>query len=113
MSVLFGVAGNSDTFTKTVSKASADAPAWLHVIGLDAYEYQCGKGVRVGEATARQIGENAAQAGITLSLHAPTSSAWPTPTRRRCRSPSATSPPPAVPPSGWGQGGSSSTPARS
>lgn len=71
MSVLFGVAGNSDTFTKTVSKASADAPAWLHVIGLDAYEYQCGKGVRVGEATARQIGENAAQAGITLSLHAP------------------------------------------
>ena len=71
MSVLFGVAGNSDTFTKTVSKASADAPAWLHAIGLDAYEYQCGKGVRVGEATARQIGENAAQAGITLSLHAP------------------------------------------
>lgn len=71
MSVLFGVAGNSDTFTKTVSKASADAPAWLHAIGLDAYEYQCGKGVRVGEATARQIGENAAQVGITLSLHAP------------------------------------------
>ena len=71
MSVLFGVAGNSDTFTETVSKASADAPAWLHAIGLDAYEYQCGKGVRVGEATARQIGENAAQAGITLSLHAP------------------------------------------
>ena len=71
MSVLFGVAGNSDTFTKTVSKASADAPAWLRAIGLDAYEYQCGKGVRVGEATARQIGENAAQAGITLSLHAP------------------------------------------
>ena len=71
MSVLFGVAGNSDTFTKTVSKASTDAPAWLRAIGLDAYEYQCGKGVRVGEATARQIGENAAQAGITLSLHAP------------------------------------------
>ena len=71
MSVLFGVAGNSDTFTETVSKASADAPAWLRAIGLDAYEYQCGKGVRVGEATARQIGKNAAQAGIRLSLHAP------------------------------------------
>jgi len=71
MSVLFGVAGNSDTFTETVSKASADAPAWLHAIGLDAYEYQCGKGVRVGEATARKIGKNAAQAGIRLSLHAP------------------------------------------
>lgn len=71
MSALFGVAGNSDTFTQTVSKASADAPAWLRSIGLDAYEYQCGKGVRVGEATARQIGQNAAQAGIVLSVHAP------------------------------------------
>lgn len=71
MSVRFGVAGNSDTFTKTVSKASADAPAWLRSIGLDAYEYQCGQGVRVGEATARRIGENARQAGIALSLHAP------------------------------------------
>lgn len=71
MSVLFGVAGNSEAFTQTVSKASADAPAWLRSIGLDAYEYQCGKGVRVGEATARQIGQNAAQAGILLSIHAP------------------------------------------
>lgn len=71
MSALFGVAGNSETFTQTVSKASADAPAWLRSIGLDAYEYQCGKGVRVGEATARQIGQNAAQAGILLSVHAP------------------------------------------
>lgn len=48
MSVLFGVAGNSNAFTTTVSKASADAPAWLRQIGLDAYEYQCGKGVRWG-----------------------------------------------------------------
>lgn len=71
MSARFGVAGNSDTFTNTVSKASADAPAWLREIGLDAYEYQCGKGVRVGEATARLVGSNAKQAGITLSLHAP------------------------------------------
>ena len=39
--------------------------------GLDAYEYQCGKGVTVGEATARAIGENARAAGIILSLHAP------------------------------------------
>lgn len=71
MSVVFGVAGNSDTFTKTVSKASADAPKWLRSIGLDAYEYQCGKGVHVGEETARKIGRNAAEAGIALSLHAP------------------------------------------
>ncbi len=68
---LFGVAGNSDTFTKTVSKSSADAPAWLKSIGLDAYEYQCGKGVHVGKETAERIGRNAAEAGIQVSLHAP------------------------------------------
>ncbi len=28
MSTRFGVAGNSDTFTNTVSKSSLDAPAW-------------------------------------------------------------------------------------
>lgn len=70
-SALFGVAGNSDTFTKTVSKSSADAPAWLASIGLDCYEYQCGKGVHVGEETARRVGENAVHAGIHMSLHAP------------------------------------------
>lgn len=71
MSVLFGVAGNSNTFTNTVSKSSADAPVWLRQIGLDAYEYQCGKGVRVGQATAELIGRRASEVGIALSLHAP------------------------------------------
>ena len=68
---LFGVAGNSDTFMKTVSKSSVDAPAWLASIGLDCYEYQCGKGVHVGEETARRVGENAQRWGIRMSLHAP------------------------------------------
>lgn len=71
MSAIFGVAGNSDTYTNTVSKSSAKAPEWLRSIGLDAYEYQCGKGVHIGEASAREIGANAAAAGIVLSLHAP------------------------------------------
>ena len=71
MSALFGVAGNSETYTKTVSRSSDKAPEWLRAIGLDAYEYQCGKGVHVGEETARRIGENARAAGIVLSLHAP------------------------------------------
>lgn len=70
-SALFGTAGNSETYTKTVSRSSAAAPAWLASIGLDAYEYQCGKGVHVGEKTARQVGANAAAAGIQISLHAP------------------------------------------
>lgn len=71
MSALFGVAGNPDTFTRTVSKSSADMPAWLARIGLDAYEYQCGRGVRVSQRAAEQIGRNAQAAGIVLSVHAP------------------------------------------
>lgn len=68
MSALFGPAGNAENFPY---KTSAEAPQWLRDLGLDCYEYQCGKGVHVGEATARKIGLAAAENGITLSLHAP------------------------------------------
>lgn len=71
MRAIFGTAGNPDRFQTEGFKASKDMPLWLKEKGLDAYEYQCGKGVSVGEATARAIGEKAAQAGIVLSLHAP------------------------------------------
>ena len=68
MSAKFGPAGNAENFPY---KSSADAPRWLREIGLDCYEYQCGKGIHVGEETAGKVGENARAAGITLSLHAP------------------------------------------
>ena len=70
MSAKFGPAGNCGSFSQT-HKSSLDAPAWIAEFGLDCYEYQCGKGVRVGEDTARKLGENARAAEITLSLHAP------------------------------------------
>ena len=68
MSAQFGPAGNAENFPY---KSSADAPKWLEKIGLDCYEYQCGKGVHVGEDTARKVGRSAADHRITLSLHAP------------------------------------------
>lgn len=71
MAVLFGTAGNPDIFLETVSKASVDMPRWLSEIGLDAYEYQCGNGVRIGEVTAKKIGDEAARHKITMSVHAP------------------------------------------
>lgn len=70
MSAIFGPAGNSDSFS-AVHKSSLAAPGWIADFGLDAYEYQCGKGVHVGEDTARKLGENARAAGVRLSLHAP------------------------------------------
>ena len=68
MSAKFGPAGNAESFPY---KSSVDAPRWLSELGLDAYEYQCGKGVNVGEETARKLGAAAAANGVTLSLHAP------------------------------------------
>ena len=64
----FGPAGQADNYP---GKGSADYPAWLAERGLDAFEYQCGKGVSVGEETARAVGEAARAHGIQLSLHAP------------------------------------------
>lgn len=68
MSAKFGPAGNPDAFPY---KSSVDAPKWLKELGLDCYEYQCGKGVHVGEESARKLGSAAREAGISLSLHAP------------------------------------------
>ena len=71
MRALFGTAGNPDNFGLEGFKKSKDMPQWLKNKGLDAYEYQCGKGVNVGEVAAREVGRQAALAGITVSLHAP------------------------------------------
>lgn len=68
MSAKFGPAGNAESFPY---KSSLDAPRWLAELGLDLYEYQCGKGVNIKEENARKLRENAEHAGITLSLHAP------------------------------------------
>jgi len=67
---LFGPAGASDEFSKNY-KSSLDMPAYLRQMGLDCFEYQCGRGVNIGEATARRLGEKAAACGIRMSLHSP------------------------------------------
>lgn len=71
MSAKFGPAGNSDSFFKMGYKGSLDVPEYIEKMGLDTFEYQCGRGVNIGEEKARQLGLLAAQKGITLSLHAP------------------------------------------
>ncbi len=68
---LFGPGGNSDSFYEQGNKRTAEAPAWLHNIGLDAYEYQGGNGIRARAETLRLIGEQATEYGISMSLHAP------------------------------------------
>lgn len=70
MCAIFGPAGGSEAFSKAY-KSSLDMPKYLNSMNLDAFEYQCGQGVRVSEALALSLKANAEQFGITLSLHAP------------------------------------------
>lgn len=71
MEIKFGPAGNAQSFAEAGFKATVDAPRWLHEMGLNAYEYQCGRGVNIGEETARKIAVQAALHDIAMSLHAP------------------------------------------
>ncbi|WHH59651.1 TIM barrel protein [Petroclostridium sp. X23] len=71
MTVKFGPSGNSDKFYEQGYKSSLQMPKWLKDMGLDAYEYQCSKGVKISEETAVKLGENAKEQGITMSIHAP------------------------------------------
>ena len=71
MSCKFGPAGNSISFTKMGYKSSLQVPEYLTVMGLDAFEYQCGRGVNIGTGKATELGIIAKEKGITLSLHAP------------------------------------------
>ena len=71
MTARFGPAGNSESFAAAGFKSTLQAPAWLAQMGLTAYEYQCGRGVRVSVDSALQLGALAKEHDIALSLHAP------------------------------------------
>ncbi|MBE7030566.1 MAG: endonuclease IV [Ruminococcaceae bacterium] len=69
--IKFGPSGNGDAFYAAGYKSSVQMPLYLSQIGLDAYEYQCSKGVKITQPTAQKLGEAAREHGIALSIHAP------------------------------------------
>jgi len=71
MPALFGPAGNSESFSAMGYKHSLQVPEYLVKMGLDAFEYQCGRGVNIGLDKATELGKIAKEKGIALSLHAP------------------------------------------
>ena len=68
MSAVFGPAGNSVSFTAMGYKHSTDVPEYLEKMGLNAFEYQCGRGVNIGLEKAAQFGKIAAQKNIKISV---------------------------------------------
>ncbi len=68
---VFGPAGTSDSYIERGYKNQLSMPEYLKEFGLEAYEYQCGHGLKVSDQTAENFGNVMAQSGIVLSLHAP------------------------------------------
>lgn len=69
--IRFGPAGNCEAFHAAGYKATEQVFAFLATWGLHAYEYQCGRGVRLSERSAAAIRQQAEQYGVRVSLHAP------------------------------------------
>ena len=70
--IRFGSGGNADSFYKDdKNKSSLEACRWLFAKGLDAYEYECTRGVRIGKEFAVKLGREAKEFDIALSVHAP------------------------------------------
>ena len=66
----FGTAGLSDSYAAKGFDPQKIA-AYTASFGLTAFEYQCGRGVRLAHDKAQALGKAAAAQGIALSVHAP------------------------------------------
>ena len=66
----FGPAGLSDSYTVKKFDPAAIA-AHTASFGLTAFEYQCGRGVRLAQDKADALGKACAEKDIALSVHAP------------------------------------------
>ena len=69
--VKFGPAGLADSFKSMGYKKSIQVGDYLSRFGLDAFEYQCGRGVKIKQDAAKELGMVLAEKGIQVSLHAP------------------------------------------
>lgn len=69
--IKFGIAGNPEDFYEKGYKASEQIPEYLKEFELDAYEYQCSRGVKISKQKAEKIKQESIKHNITLSVHAP------------------------------------------
>lgn len=67
--ITFGPGGNSESFGKR--KFPEQLPEYLASMGLNGYEIECGRGVRIAEKTYNLLPDIAKQNGIYITLHTP------------------------------------------
>lgn len=69
--IKFGPAGSCERAAAEKIKSTEKLIEFIAKNGLNAFEYQCGRGVMVKEPKGIAIGEKAKECGIKLSIHAP------------------------------------------
>lgn len=67
----FGPAGSCERSAAEKIKSTEKLLEWLAAQGLNAFEYQCGRGVMIKEQKGIIIGKKAEECRIKLSIHAP------------------------------------------
>ncbi len=67
--ITFGPGGNSESFGKR--KFPEQLPEYLASMGLNGYEIECGRGVRIAEKTYALLPKIAAENNIYVTLHTP------------------------------------------
>lgn len=69
LAISFAPGGNSLSFGRL--KFPEDLPAYLAKLGLNGYEVECGRGVRISQKTYDLLPSLAVENNICLTLHAP------------------------------------------
>lgn len=69
--IKFGPSGSCELFAMQGYSHTIQEAKWLAGLGLDCFEYSFGRGVRITEKTAREIGNEFRKYNIEFSVHAP------------------------------------------
>ena len=70
MEAFFGPAGNSESF-KEKYRLFSDVPLYTAEMGLNAFEYQFGRGVRMTKSNAAVLKSECEKHGVEMSAHSP------------------------------------------
>lgn len=69
--IKFGPSGNDKLYYELGYKETLGAGKWISSLGLNAYEFSFGRGIKLGFDKAKLIGKDFAMYGISVSVHAP------------------------------------------
>lgn len=69
--IKFGPSGNSNAFYDKGHSKSTESATWVKEMGLDCFEYSFGRGVKMTDEKALEIGMAFKNAGVEISVHAP------------------------------------------